>query len=62
MNAQSEMDAAFAIAFAQSEALQHLALQVGKENASILWRMGWIAGKEAGLAMANDIMNGKAAA
>lgn len=58
----TQMDAAFTVAFAQSKALQHLALQVGKENASLLWRMGWIAGKEAGLAHAHSIMNGKAAA
>ena len=56
MNIGSEMEAAFAVAFAQSMALQELAALAGKENASLLWRMGWIAGKEAGLAQAQQIM------
>jgi hypothetical protein len=62
MNAtETEMAAAFAVELARNEALRHLSAQAGKETASLLWRMGWVCGKQAGLEQAERIMKPKAA-
>jgi hypothetical protein len=54
---EAEVDAAFAIEIASSEALRRCVAQFGREATFMVWRLGWCSGQQEGLAKAQRIFN-----
>lgn len=54
---EAELDASFEIELARSSALRALAVHSGREAVYHAWRFGWIVGKQAGLAQAQEVLS-----
>lgn len=54
---ETELEASFAIELVRSNALRALVAVSGRDVVYIAWKLGWIVGKQAGLAQAEEIFS-----
>lgn len=54
---EAELDASFEIELARSDALRALTVHSGRKIVYHAWRLGWVVGKQAGLAQAQEVLS-----